>query len=306
MKRLFALSALAASCAITTVAGAQAPETKGQSATAQTSAAAPAADASPKQATAPTEAKAPAAATPAAAGAAPATPAAAEPAAPQPAAASAVPLADTGAQTAPAPQAPASGDGYENSSGEISDKQLTMNQPKVEDSPFVLALVYDTALPLGKTKDLTGKFSGRGFTVDGRYRSKAGITLGFAVSWQVFEEKSNMTFDYDNATISGTSARETSTTPMLATVGYISRANERILPYVRLGVGGMRVWRRVDIGISRIVDETWHFSLVPEIGAEIPVARFLLIPAIRYNVGFASGGAPSQSYINFSLGVGFD
>src|SRR5690606_16770443 len=135
---------------------------------------------------------------------------------------------------------------------------------------FLLGILYNTALPLGETADFNHRFSGRGFTVEGTFRGEYGLRGGVSFGFQVFQEKADRTVTYGDATVGGVQVRETSLSPMTAHFGYALEQLEKVVPYVRLGVGGGRAWRRLDIGIRRFVDESWHFVLVPELGVEIP------------------------------------
>jgi len=50
------------------------------------------------------------------------------------------------------------------------------------------ALTYNTALPLGETAEMAGKYSFRGAGIEGRWGIGSGFDLGFNASWNVFYE----------------------------------------------------------------------------------------------------------------------
>lgn len=183
-----------------------------------------------------------------------------------------------------------------------------------------MGLLLDTSLPIGSTTNFVNTFSFQGFAIDVRYTALP-VMIGAQVSWQTITEKSERTLDFEvegtgQATFSGTMVTELSLTPLLAKVGYVfgkeklntppdkKKTPVTLLPYVALGMGGSRLVRRVDVGISRLLDESWHWTLVPEIGVEAPVGPVSILAAVRFNYLFSGDGAPEQLYMNFSLGVG--
>src|SRR5690606_2277882 len=96
-------------------------------------------------------------------------------------------------------------------------------------------------------------------------------------------EKTRRTTTYGPATISGVQVRETSSTPFTGKVFYALRDMKKVIPYAGFGLGGARVVRRLDIGISRFTDESWHWAMVPEVGIEVPASSFDLLASARFN-----------------------
>lgn len=185
-------------------------------------------------------------------------------------------------------------------------ESLAKTQPTVERSRLLLAIAYDLALPLGHTQNYNKNFSARGFTVEGRYLWRSGWTAGLAFGWQVFQARLDGTLTWETATVGGAQVRETSATPLTANLGFALNQWGKVVPFVRFGAGAARIGRRLDIGIRRFVDESWHLALVPELGAEIPLSQVMVRAALRYNHFVKSDDVPAQSYLSFSLGVGFN
>ncbi len=208
---------------------------------------------------------------------------------------------------APPPTSGAADDDYESATVALDDPRIGQaKKPHGKDAPFILGAFYDTALPVGNTADFTRRFSGRGLSIEARYRALSGFRFGGTASFQDFQEKRDVTFQYQNATIGGVQVRETAMSTVTANAAFVWTGDDRFLPYFKLGLGPSRLWRRVDMGISRVTSETWHFALVPELGAEIPLPRFIFLLALRYTYLAPSGGVDSQGYVNFSAGLGFE
>ena len=174
----------------------------------------------------------------------------------------------------------------------------------------MIGLALDTSMPVGSSTDFVDNFSFQGFLVDVSYHGlpKTGPgTFGFgaAISWNTMSEKSDKTTTWKDETICGTVVTDLSVTPLVAKVQYALRnPGSRFIPYVGIGAGGARALRRVDLGISRVTDDSWHWALVPEVGLEIPLGSFAILAATRFNYLFQAGDAPEQLFMNFSLGVG--
>ncbi len=210
------------------------------------------------------------------------------------------------AETAPGDTAPAAAESVDD--GGYSDATL-VSPPTPEsypqDSVFMLGVLWDVSIPVASTTDFTSKVSPQGISVDGRYRGFGNLGIGFTVAWHTLSEKTRSTTTYGSATISGTQVRETAATPFTGKIFYALRDMKKVIPYVGFGLGGARVVRRLDMGISRFTDESWHWAMVPEIGVEVPAASFDLLASTRFNYLFKSSDAPEQLYFNLSVGVGF-
>jgi opacity protein-like surface antigen len=170
----------------------------------------------------------------------------------------------------------------------------------------MLGLLWDMSLPVGVTHDFVGKFSGRGFAVDGRYSGFGNFGLGVTLAWHILDQKTDTTTTWDAVTISGTQVREISSSPFTAKVFYALREQKQFIPYAGVGMGAARVIRRIDMGIASVTDESWHFAFVPELGVEVPLKAATVLASTRFNYFVKNNDGPAQLYMNFSLGIGFD
>ncbi len=173
-------------------------------------------------------------------------------------------------------------------------------------SPFLFGVLWDHSFPLGKSRDLVRNYSLRGFAFEGRYQGLKNFGLGFRIAWNTMEEKETSTYTQGALTVTGTQLRTLSASPMFLTVSYGMPRDRVIRPYVMFGAGGARVLRQLDLGISRYLEESWHWAVAPEMGLEIPTDYLVVMAAARMNALFATKEAPSQLYLSFSLGLGFD
>jgi len=173
-------------------------------------------------------------------------------------------------------------------------------------------------MPVGPTTEFTGSFSGRGFALDLRYWGFGRLGVGGDFVWDTMSDKSMTERTIGNATVSGVAAKELDSNLMHGKV-YVSNVDWRkarmqgreskvprvLVPYAAFGFGGARIVRRVDIGVSRYIDESWHWAMAPEIGIELPTDWVSWMVAIRYNYIAGSGDGPEQMFMNFGIGGGF-
>ena len=157
-------------------------------------------------------------------------------------------------------------------------------------------------------------FSFRGFGIDARYVPERGAnySLGFNASWNVLNEKNDFgternTISLPTADITGTQLRYFNSIPLLANASYYFGERGGIRPYLGLNAGTYYIERRVDIGVSAIVDDAWHFGWAPEAGIVVPLGRpeVAMLFNVRYNWAFSSGGSGDQKYWGFNIGVAY-
>ena len=157
-------------------------------------------------------------------------------------------------------------------------------------------------------------FSFRGFGIDARYVPERGAkySFGFNASWNVLNEKNDFgaernTISLPTADISGTQLRYFNSIPVLANASYYFGERGGIRPYLGLNAGTYYIERRVDIGVSAIVDDAWHFGWAPEAGIVVPLGRpeVAMLFNVRYNWAFSSGGTGDQKYWGFNIGIAY-
>jgi outer membrane protein W len=157
-------------------------------------------------------------------------------------------------------------------------------------------------------------FSFRGFGIDARYVPERGAkySFGFNASWNVLNEKNDFgternTISLPTADITGTQLRYFNSIPVLANASYYFGERGGIRPYLGLNAGTYYIERRVDIGVSAIVDDAWHFGWAPEAGIVVPLGRpeVAMLFNVRYNWAFSSGGTGDQKYWGFNIGIAY-
>lgn len=184
--------------------------------------------------------------------------------------------------------------------------------------PIVLGVMWDLSQPVGSTSDFVGSFSGRGFALDFRYWGFGRFGVGAAFVWDTMSHKSMVERTIGDVTVSGVSAKELDSNVLVGKVlvsafdwktvhaeGHESKMPRVVIPYAAFGFGGARIVRRTDIGVSRYVDESWHWALSPEIGVEVPTQFVDWMLAVRFNYIAGSSGGPEQLFMNFGIGGGF-
>ena len=171
-------------------------------------------------------------------------------------------------------------------------------------SKWFFGFSYNVSVPTSNTKAFSDALSWRGATFEGRRLVKENVSVGFEAGWQVFFEETAETINLDVADVTGDQFRYTNSFPLLLNAHYYVGRRGGVRPFVGTGVGAIIVERRVEIGLVAITESNWHFGVAPEIGVAFPLgwrsAGFL---NARWYYAPPSGGAPSQSYFSFGLGV---
>jgi opacity protein-like surface antigen len=165
-------------------------------------------------------------------------------------------------------------------------------------------LTYNTALPLGETAELAGKYSFRGAGIEGRWGVGSSFDIGFSASWNVFYESVNGSFTEGSKTLTGTQYRYINAYPIMVTAYKSFGSSETFHPYVGLGVGAIKADHRKEMGLWYVDSNNWHFGMAPEIGVVIKTFRsFDYLVSIRYNYGVKVNDSPSVSYLGLNLGI---
>jgi hypothetical protein len=160
---------------------------------------------------------------------------------------------------------------------------------------------YEVSVPIGDTRRFLTRASWFGISWEGRWavanRTVAGAFLGF----NEFSERFEGTTNFPSGAATGPQFRYLLSTPVLAT-GYVYPViNERVRWYLGGGAGGVHVSQWYALGTRQFSNGEWHFMLVPEVGAEIPImgGAFHGAVSLRYNAPIAAGdyvGGGSRSF----------
>jgi hypothetical protein len=175
-----------------------------------------------------------------------------------------------------------------------------------EAHPWFAAITYNMSLPLMDTRDFTSTFSPRGFGLELRTKLLPYLSVGTAVSWQVFDDSTSEVVTQGNVAVQGKQLRFVNAVPILANVhGYLPGLPLGIEPFAGLGLGASYIERRLQLSFLAVNDRTWHFVLTPEVGLAVPLQDFFFVFITRYHIAFSSAGSGDQSWLNFNLGVGW-
>lgn len=170
-----------------------------------------------------------------------------------------------------------------------------------------VSVQYEMSFATGDLSDYISKPSFRGFSVQYRYAVTDFLLVGADAGWNVFYEK----MDYDSytvgtATLSGVQWRTQNEVPLLVAADYVILPDNKIRPYIGLGLGTIYTERATDMGMWRLEQNPWHFALKPEAGVLVdmsPTTAFKL--SAKYLTGFAAGDLETQGYFTVSAGLAF-
>jgi hypothetical protein len=167
------------------------------------------------------------------------------------------------------------------------------------------ALQYSVGFGTGDLGSYISKPSFRGVTLDFRKLIQPNVGIGFELGWNVFYEgQSGETYTRDKLSYSGNQYRYNNQFPMLFAGDYYLQPDQKINPFVGLGIGTMYSLRNTDMSVYTLEQDAWNFVLRPEAGVLIeatPEMSFMICG--KYYHGFEAGDLPTQSY--FALNFGF-
>jgi outer membrane protein W len=169
----------------------------------------------------------------------------------------------------------------------------------------IFALTYNMALPTGSTSDFIGKYSWRGFGVEGRGFVTDNISLGGSFSWNVFfEEALNETHVDGTQSLTGNFYKYINAYPINFTAHYyFGDYDAKYRFHAGLGIGTAKVNQEVEFGAYQISYNYWHFNIAPDVGVLIPMNyRTNLILSARYNYAFKSNDT-EYGWFGFNIGL---
>ena len=170
----------------------------------------------------------------------------------------------------------------------------------------MFGITYNFGLATGEMNTFIGKFSARGFGIEGQGFLNDNISLGGSFSWNVFfEEKVNESYVDGSQTITANQFRYINAFPIMFTAHYYFGADDGSTTrfFAGLGVGPSKINQRVELGIFQITHDYWHFAIAPEVGVLIPISfTSNVLVSVRYNYAFKSH---DQSFGYFGFNVGF-
>ncbi len=172
---------------------------------------------------------------------------------------------------------------------------------------------WDMSAGMGETGDFVNTFNFRGMSFDGRGFINSNVTIGGFLEWVTLYEKESNLPPYEfgsedvGGSISGTQSRYLNVFPILVTSHYYFDTGSDTKPYVGIGLGGVYVESRLDLGMNYFYEDTFGFAAMPEVGVYVPFgySGTGLNLAVRYLYGSAAGDLDTLSMFSFAVGFGF-
>jgi len=181
---------------------------------------------------------------------------------------------------------------------------VLLGSAEVRAQEWFWAAQYQAALSSGDTKDFTDQFSFRNFAVEGRALLNDKMSAGLFLGWNVFNEEVDGTVNFSGVDINGYQFRYVNAIPILVTAHYYLGSGRGPQAYLGVGVGTYYIENRLEVGISALTDDNWHFGLAPEVGIMLPpAANMATYLSVKYNWAFEAGGF-EHTYWTFGIGIG--
>ncbi len=170
---------------------------------------------------------------------------------------------------------------------------------------WYMGMSYGMTTPVSDTKAFTNSTSWRNWEFDMSAVVKPNTTVGMSVAWSVFNDVTETDSSIDGIDVHVTKFRYINSVPILVNVRRFLAPRGRVRPFIGVGVGPHLVKQRVDVGLSTLSENTWHFGVAPEVGLLVPLGAGVrgFINA-KYNFT-TSAGDPSRKHSYFGLNLGF-
>ena len=180
---------------------------------------------------------------------------------------------------------------------------------------YLASIYYNTSLTVGRSNDFVDNFSWAGVSFDGKQFISNNTAVGLLFGWNVLSKEDDGLKTFPNGAIYGHTASYVNAIPFLASVTYFPNTSRSAKTkfYMTGYIGAYDILTQLELGVNQIESNNWHFGLAPEIGIYYQAGRTTnLTFSTRYNYAFSSGEAVNgddsneQSWINFSLGIGYN
>jgi outer membrane protein len=167
------------------------------------------------------------------------------------------------------------------------------------------SIQYVVAIPTNDLRDYISETSFRGAAIEYHSKITPNIALGGSIGWNSFYQKNPYgTYEDGTASLSGIQYRYSSAMPLYISGLYFFKEENTFDPFVGLGIGAVYTIRDTDMGIYRWEEDTWNFSLRPEVGLMFAIKdRVGAKLALRYNQAFKTDEMKDQSFFSFAIGV---
>ncbi len=175
----------------------------------------------------------------------------------------------------------------------------------------LLSFDWIIGVPVGTmSSDFISKTSTRGFNVEYRYLFNSPISVGGGLSWQGFSEKYDRhTYEFEGGAVTSTRFNYLYTFPLYVNFHYYPIKSNYIFPFVGINAGAFHIDKDDQIGSYYVEDESWHFGIMPEVGAVFkfdPYSSFGISVKAKYNYIFYNENKYNDlSQLNIYIGGTF-
>lgn len=166
---------------------------------------------------------------------------------------------------------------------------------------------YSIGSGTGDNKNYISSPSFRGAMLEYRRMIQPKIGIGADIGWNTFyERRAYDTYTSGTISLSGVQYRYINAIPIYVAFDYFLRPDNRINPFVGLGVGTMYVRKNTDMNIYTLETDAWMFALRPQAGIRYEANPGMdIVFALKYNYGFTTDALTAQSYLAFNVGFTF-
>jgi opacity protein-like surface antigen len=166
-------------------------------------------------------------------------------------------------------------------------------------------ITHATAVPFGNAHDFIDDISFRGYALGYHYFLTPEISVGIDGGFNSFYQRRDYdTYTEGTVSISGIQYRYLNTLPIHLTGRYLFLPNQRLRPFVGLGLGTVYATRRVDMGLFSTRNSDWMISIKPEAGIKYLINnRFALSLSARYYHTFDTNDLNAQPFGTVNLGL---
>ena len=183
-------------------------------------------------------------------------------------------------------------------------------RPLAAQGGFLGVTSIELSTPLGDTKHFVDTGLGAGLGWEGRWTVNSHTSAGFGLVFSEFSQHEDGTMQFPSGAVTGNMLRQLFSQQLLATGYFFPGGRGQVRYYAGGGIGATQMDQNVNLGTQLLSKSAWHFTLAPEIGAEIRSHDGFLVGvvALRYNGAMAAGdyvGGGSRHFQNITLRFGF-
>ncbi|MBN2716666.1 MAG: hypothetical protein JXX14_12500 [Deltaproteobacteria bacterium] len=164
-----------------------------------------------------------------------------------------------------------------------------------------LSTGWSSAAPLWHTFEQAAGISFIGAELSYQIRVTDALSVGPDVHWQLFDAVSKTIARPNSAVINDWHEKRFLNAGVTAHYYFFKR--DTMLPYLGLGIGGLRVREKRELPAPHTADSVWHISAASEIGMYILHGRIPVWFSSRLIVGIPSRKTGGEMMTFFTLGI---